>query len=125
LAGASAKEMSPLSEFCLPSAAYHSSFAEQCRFFVEKFGRSPTAEDPVFFDPAADTPKLLTIERAEELLNEAADDMATTGKEPDLAYAAKKTSFLAIASLMHLLPSNMEREWEAARCEYFAADAVQ
>jgi hypothetical protein len=112
-------------EFYLPTSTYYVCLAEQCRFFIEKFGREPNADDPIFFDPAADTPQILTMERAEELFNEAVEDMAKTEKRPDLAYAAKKTGVLMRASLEHLFPPSMLKEWEDARREYFAANTVQ
>jgi len=38
---------------------------EQMRLFREKFGRDPGPEDPVFFDPDADVPTPLDVDKVE------------------------------------------------------------
>jgi hypothetical protein len=40
--------------------------------FIDKFGRQPTATDPVFFDPDADTPQQLSNVKIMEALEQAA-----------------------------------------------------
>jgi hypothetical protein len=39
----------------------------QRQAFVEKFGREPGPNDPVFFDPDADTPSRLTEKQLDEV----------------------------------------------------------
>jgi hypothetical protein len=41
----------------------HSALLEQRAAFVEKFGREPGPNDPVFFDPDADTPQPFPCEK--------------------------------------------------------------
>ncbi|MBW1856454.1 MAG: hypothetical protein JRJ00_17670 [Deltaproteobacteria bacterium] len=45
-------------------------FQEQRKRFVEKFEREPTSDDPIFFDPDADTPQPYPQEKFEESLVE-------------------------------------------------------
>ena len=45
--------------------------AEQKRAFEEKFGREPTPDDPVFFDPDEDEPTEIGIEKLITVLKEA------------------------------------------------------
>ncbi len=59
--------------------------------FIEKFGREPGPDDPVFFDPDADEPRELDLESYEKDLAEA---MAAADIDPRLIYASRKTGLL-------------------------------
>ena len=72
----------------------HEGFEAQRRRFVEKFGRETTAEDPIFFDPQADTPKSISLDR---LQSEMVEGMVKAGLPPDQIYAFRKTGLLASA----------------------------
>jgi len=41
---------------------------QQYRAFIEKFGREPQGDDPVFFDPNADEPRPLDPRQVERIL---------------------------------------------------------
>jgi len=43
---------------------------KQKEAFIEKFGREPGPSDPVFFDPACDTPTPITEERLTEMYHD-------------------------------------------------------
>ena len=45
---------------------------EQLKAFKEKFGREPGPNDPVFFDPDADAPQPISIEKLRAVVIEAA-----------------------------------------------------
>ena len=49
----------------------HEALLQQREAFIEKFGREPGPDDPVFFDPDADTPQPLDLERYEKDLADA------------------------------------------------------
>ena len=52
----------------------------QLRAFKKKFGREPGPNDPVFFDPDADTPQPIPIEKLRATVIEAAKK---AGLDPD------------------------------------------
>ncbi len=68
----------------------------QFQRFREKFGRDPGPDDPVFFDPDADTPQ----ELAEKV------------------YAYRKTGLIVTEQNWGLLSKEQQQEWEAAIAEY-------
>jgi hypothetical protein len=59
--------------------------------FIEKFGREPGPDDPVSFDPSADTPQPVNIEVVEQHLLEALHRTDTPGW---IAHAFQKTGLL-------------------------------
>lgn len=65
---------------------------EQRQRFIDKFGRVPEGDDPVFFDPDCDVPTPLTAERLVELtgvdietMNRVADDRRAVLEEHGLS----------------------------------------
>ncbi len=83
--------------------------------FIEKFGREPGPDDPVFFDPDADEPRELDLERYE---NDLAEAMTAAGIDPRLIYAALKTGLLVTEENLDKLPKGALEEWNAALDEY-------
>ena len=77
--------------------------------------RQPGPDDPVFFDPDADTPQPLDLERYEKDL---ADAMAAAGIDPRLIYASRKTGLLVTEENLDKLPEEALEEWNAALEEY-------
>ena len=92
----------------------HEALLRQRKAFVEKFGREPGPDDPVFFDPDADTPQPLDLEGYEKDL---ADAMAAAGIDPHLIYASRKTGLLVTEENLDKLPEEALEEWNAARDE--------
>ncbi len=60
----------------------------QLQRFREKFGRDPGPDDPVFFDPDADTPQELDWDK---IRSEIVGGMVKAGIEPEKVYAYRKT----------------------------------
>ena len=65
----------------------HQALLEQRKAFVEKFGREPDPEDPVFFDPDKDVPTPIDPARLDADLEEAIRD---AGIDPAKAEAIRK-----------------------------------
>ena len=63
----------------------HEALLQQREAFIEKFGREPGPDDPVFFDPDADTPQPLDLERYEKDL---ADAMAAVSGGEKIGHKA-------------------------------------
>ncbi len=93
----------------------HEALLRQREAFIKKFGREPGPDDPVFFDPDADTPQPLDLERYEKDL---ADAMAAAGIDPRLIYASRKTGLLVTEENLDKLPEEALEEWNAALDEY-------
>ena len=93
----------------------HEALLRQREAFIEKFGREPGPDDPVFFDPDADEPQELELERYEKDL---ADAMAAAGIDPRLIYASRKTGLLVTEENLDKLPAETLEEWNAALDEY-------
>jgi len=92
---------------------------QQIAAFRKKFGREPGPNDPIFFDPDADTPQPYPEERFRREWNEVMDEAVRTGGiRPELAYAAKKTGFIVTESNKEKLTRQQLKEWDDAVQEY-------
>jgi len=58
---------------------------DQLKAFKKKFGRDPSPNDPVFFDPDAKTPQPISEAKLRRMLTEAAEE---AGLNPDHVLAA-------------------------------------
>jgi len=66
-------------------------FAKQRDAFRQKFGREPGPDDPVFFDPDADTAQPISDE---QITREITDAMHLAGIDERRIYAYRKTGML-------------------------------
>jgi hypothetical protein len=93
--------------------------AQQKRAFVAKFGREPTGDDPLFFDPDADTPSQISDKRSDDMWSELVAAMESQGLRPELIHATRRTNRVVTEANAHLLsPADLD-EWNAAVDEYF------
>lgn len=83
---------------------------EQRQKFIDKFGREPGPNDPVFFD----MPPLEHVE------HEMVEAMKAAGLDPSLIYAYEKTGLLLTEQNQHLLSDQDLQEWQDAIDEYRA-----
>jgi hypothetical protein len=86
-------------------------FKEQRKRFIEKFGREPSSDDPIFFDPDADTPQPCSEEKFSE---ELVDAMRKARIDKRYINAYKKTGLLVTQDNMDLLTPEELDEFEAA-----------
>ncbi len=86
-------------------------FKEQRKRFIEKFGREPTPDDPIFFDPDADTPQPYSEENFNKTFIE---DMRNAGIDERYIKAYKKTGLLVTEDNMDLLTPEEIEEFEEA-----------
>ena len=93
------------------SSELEEAFKEQRKRFIEKFGREPTPDDPIFFDPDADTPQPYSEENFNKTLIE---DMRNAGIDERYIKAYKKTGLLVTQDNMDLLTPEEIEEFEAA-----------
>jgi|SRR5579859_649904 len=92
---------------------------QQIAAFRKKFGREPGPNDPIFFDPDADTPQPYPEEKFRREWNEMMDEAVRAGDiRPELAYAAKKTGFIVTESNKKKLTRQQLTEWDDAVQEY-------
>ena len=88
----------------------------QLQAFREKFGREAGPNDPVFFDPDADTPQPFPLEK---YLEESTEAMVAAGIRPEIIYAHRKTCGLIVTEgNLEKLSAEDIAEWEAAIEEY-------
>lgn len=93
------------------SGEVYQAMQDQLQSFVKKFGREPGPNDPLFFDPDADTPQ----EISEEILRkEILKALAAAGVDPAAVYAYNKTGLLVSEENMHLLGAEELAEWQQA-----------
>src|SRR5579875_125733 len=78
--------------------------------FIDKYGREPGADDPVFFD----------VPPLEHLEHEMVQAMKGANLDPALIYAFEKTGLLVTAQNQHLLSDQDLAEWQAAVDEFQA-----
>jgi hypothetical protein len=88
---------------------------EQRDSFQEKFGREPGPDDPLFFDPDADTPVPFDVKQVSDEIIEA---MASVGVDPAIIYAFHRTGFLVTEDNLDFLSPDELAEWQAAIEEY-------
>jgi len=86
-------------------------FKEQRKLFIEKFGREPNDDDPIFFDPDADTPQPYPEEKYTEELIEA---MRKAGIDEGYINAYKKTGLIVTEENKDLLTPEELEEFERA-----------
>ncbi|MDA8229962.1 MAG: hypothetical protein M0006_01335 [Magnetospirillum sp.] len=89
---------------------------ENRKAFVEKFGREPEPNDPVLFDPDADTPQPIDPER---LQREMLEVLKAAGIPDELIFAYERTGLMVSELNQHLLSDRDIAEWNAAIDEYF------
>ncbi len=99
----------------------------QLRLFREKFGREPGPDDPIFFDPDADTPQPCGPEAADRLDDQIIEAMSAAGVRPEVIYAFRKTGRIVTEDNWRLLSEADRKEWTDAVNEYLtlAGGAVQ
>jgi hypothetical protein len=92
----------------------------QLRGFREKFGREPGEDDPVFFDPDADTPQPISSKQMDEISQKINQVMGEVGIDPALIYATQKTGRIAPPSewVYYAMSPEEKAEWHAAIDEY-------
>ena len=93
---------------------------EQLRKFREKFGRDAGPEDPIFFDPDADTPQPISKAHLDEMTGQILSAAGKVAVRPELIYAMKKTGRIVTESNQHLLTDEELQEWQDAIEEYVA-----
>src|SRR5271166_1328480 len=93
---------------------------EQLRKFREKFGREAGPEDPIFFDPDADTPQPISKAGLDEMTGQILSAAGKAAVRPELIYAMKKTGRIVTASNQDLLTDDELQEWQDAIEEYLA-----
>ena len=92
---------------------------EQLAKFRKKFGREPGPNDPIFFDPDADTPQPYPEEKFSRNWNEIFDEAVRTADvRPEVAYAAKKTGLIVTESNKKMFSRQQLQEWDNAVQEY-------
>ena len=88
---------------------------EQRELFRQKFGREPGPDDPIFFDPDADTPTPMSVKQVSDEIVQA---MVSAGVDPSIIYAFHRTGFLVSEDNVNLLSPDELAEWQAAINEY-------
>jgi hypothetical protein len=91
---------------------------QQLQMFRQKFGRDPGPEDPIFFDPDADTPVPMPIEKIGAEWNEVLQKAGELGMDPAIIYAMRKTGRMVTEQNMQYLEPEELQEWEDAVVEY-------
>jgi len=93
------------------SSELEDAFQEQRKLFIEKFGREPNDDDPIFFDPDADTPQPYPEKKyTEELI----DAMRKAGIDERYINAYKKTGLMVTEDNIDLLTPEELEEFEDA-----------
>ncbi len=90
---------------------------KQRKKFIEKFGREPGPDDPIFFDPDADTPQPYPEEKFTETIVES---MREAGVDERLINAYKKTGLIVTQDNLDLMtPKELEEFEEALKSEKY------
>ncbi len=89
--------------------------AAQLAAFRKKFRRDPNPNDPVFFDPDADTPQEMKPEGFTTAVLKA---MRASGMAEDYIYAYQKTGLMPIEGFLHRHSKKNLDEFYAAMDEY-------
>jgi hypothetical protein len=95
-----------------------SAIDKQKEAFMNKFGREPSGDDPLFFDPNSPEPMPLTEDSVAEMMEQFAVAAVAAGISADLVYATKKTGMMVTEDNYDQWSNKDLREWEAALQEY-------
>lgn len=95
---------------------------EQQAAFRQKFGREPGPNDPIFFDPDANTPQPVNIEAYTQTMIEAMENAGISGA---LIYAFQKTGRLVSEENQKFLTDAELKEWNDAIAEYYEREGKQ
>lgn len=87
----------------------------QRRRFIDKFGREPGENDPVFFDPAAEELRPINDEVVDQLFLEA---MHRAQVDPAIIYAYQKTGRIVTRENRRFLSREDLAEWRGAIAEW-------
>lgn len=82
--------------------------AQQRQRFIDRFGREPGPDDPVFFDI-----------NENDIKNSGVAAMKAAGIRPALIYAFEKTGLIVTEQNQHLIPDRDIQEFEDAVAEYY------
>jgi hypothetical protein len=88
---------------------------EQRAAFREKFGRNPGPGDPMFWDPDADEPAPVDVDKMKRKM---VDAMKAVGTDPAMIFAFEKTGMLPTAANLDAYGPAAVEEWEDALREY-------
>ncbi|QFG35292.1 hypothetical protein BDE18_3360 [Paracoccus pantotrophus] len=83
--------------------------------FIEKFGREPGPDDPILFDPDADTPQPMDEDVLTKMMVNA---FRQAGLPEELIYAFEKTGYIVTKENQHLIPVEGLFAHNAAVAEY-------
>lgn len=89
---------------------------QQIEAFRSKFGREPTSDDPVFFDPRTDTPQFMDPAEYRLLMIAA---LKAAGTRPELVFAYEMTGMMLAQSRRGTYPPEVEEMFDAAIKDYF------
>lgn len=70
--------------------------------FVEKFGREPRPEDPIFFDPDAEEPTPVGADAAVDLFEEMLTAAEKAGLDPSHIHACREVGYMVTEMNQHL-----------------------
>lgn len=90
-------------------------FEVQRKLFIERFGREPGPDDPIFFDPTKDQPQPMDPHALGAQIVKA---MGQAGIAPEYIYAYQKTGLMPSTANQDLLSEADLEEWDAAIAEY-------
>jgi integrase len=90
----------------------------QRKAFVEKFGREPEGDEPIFFDPNEETPQPYSHERMAENHKAIVEAMERAGIDPAKIYAFKKTGFMPSEEGWKNMSPADKAEYKAAILRY-------
>jgi hypothetical protein len=94
----------------------------QYRRFEEKFGRPPRPDEPILFDPEADTPQIPSLT---EMARETVAFMQRVGLDPAWIYAYEQTDGLLPRSDGTFLTDQDAQEWYGAVDDYVSRHGGQ
>ena len=86
------------------------------KLFIDKFGREPTDDDPLIWDPSSDTPKQMSLD---DFHDDVLRIMAASEMPGHLIHAWQKTGRILTEDTYHLVSPADRKEWDDAIQEYF------
>jgi hypothetical protein len=91
---------------------------KQLKAFRKKFHRDPGPNDPIFFDPDADSPQPPSEANVAAMFTEMIDAAKEADISPAYIYATRKTGRMVTERNKHFLSAEDLAEWDAAIEEF-------
>lgn len=94
----------------------------QLEAFRQKFGREPGPQDPIFFDPEAEAPVPMSVDRMAALFDELIEHAEQAGVDPAMLKASRDLGYIVTTENQHLFSFAEVQAWRDTVEHYWSQE---